>query len=694
MINLNKIGKANTIFAEILEEDTIIQFTDALSQPTTIRGALMPDAHLGYTLPIGAVIETNGMIFPSYVGFDIGCTDCETEFLTKNGWKCIDAYNNEEVMIYDDLTNSCHFDHPKAYIINDCENFWHLKNKSVDQMLTGDHRVILFPQRNPFNSMGSVAYLETLIDKNKALAKGITQGFKTIIPLNDSSLGLALTDDEIRMIVAISADGCIRAYGSIEFHMVKTRKITRLKMLVKSLGLVLKEYNIKDGSFACSISFYKAIKNLDIFWKASARQLCILAEEVRYWDGHIKKDERITYSTSIEGNAQVVQYAFSVTGFRTNIHKVTYKDDKDWAPTYTVYTTKNILTQFPNPGYIQEVPSKDGKSYCFYTATGYWVMRRGGKIAITGNCGVCAAPIMANIKDIRENANKIQKQILLEIPVGFQKHKKEVANASTFLKDKAIKNKLTHEMYHIYRKKQGNLQLGTLGQGNHFIEVGVDETERVWVIIHSGSRGIGHGCATHYMKLAHPNNKAGEGHYGFDVNSFEGKNYIKDLDFCLDYALLNRKIMINLVVDAIEKCGIKCYYNSQSLINRNHNHAETKDGKKWIHRKGATHAEKDMLGVIPGNMRDGSFIVKGLGNPDSLCSSSHGAGRILGRKKAKESLDMEEFTQTMQGIVANVSKSTLDESPMAYKNIFEVMKLQKNLVEVINYVKPILNVKG
>jgi tRNA-splicing ligase RtcB len=130
-----------------------------------------------------------------------------------------------------------------------------------------------------------------------------------------------------------------------------------------------------------------------------------------------------------------------------------------------------------------------------------------------------------------------------------------------------------------------------------------------------------------------------------------------------------------------------------SLINRNHNHAERK-GDLWIHRKGATHAEKGMMGVIPGNMRDGSFIVQGKGAPESLFSSSHGAGRVLGRRKAKELLNVEDFTETMEGIVAKVGASTLDESPFAYKDIFRVMKEQEDLVDVVAYVKPIVNIKG
>jgi tRNA-splicing ligase RtcB len=101
-----------------------------------------------------------------------------------------------------------------------------------------------------------------------------------------------------------------------------------------------------------------------------------------------------------------------------------------------------------------------------------------------------------------------------------------------------------------------------------------------------------------------------------------------------------------------------------------------------------------MMGVIPGNMRDGSFIVRGKGNFESICSSSHGAGRVLGRKQAKRELNLEQFTESMQGVVARVGEKTLDEAPMAYKNIFEVMRLQDDLVDVVAHIKPILNVKG
>lgn len=302
-------------------------------------------------------------------------------------------------------------------------------------------------------------------------------------------------------------------------------------------------------------------------------------------------------------------------------------------------------------------------------------------------CGMCAVPTSFSIKDVKYKAPKIYKQIVRDIPLGFNKHKVAVPEVDLLPRMSDVMSKICTE-------KSGHLQLGTLGGGNHFIEIGYDEWDAVWIIVHSGSRGVGHGCATHYMKEASPTGKASEGHYGFDVNSPLGKGYIEDMNWCLEFALLNRKVMIGLVTNAMRHIGLEGGIHYDSLINRNHNHAESKDGRYWIHRKGATHAEEGMMGVIPGNMRDGSFIVRGKGNPDSLYSSSHGAGRVLGRRKAKETLDMDEFTLTMDGIVGNVSKSTLDESPMAYKDIHEVMRLQEDLIEVITHVKPILNVKG
>lgn len=301
-------------------------------------------------------------------------------------------------------------------------------------------------------------------------------------------------------------------------------------------------------------------------------------------------------------------------------------------------------------------------------------------------CGCSAVKMMVHKDEV--DAGKIFKKIYETIPVGFNHNKKP--DEWFDIKDYKISDTLKT----IFKERNGLHQIGTLGGGNHFIEIGYDEDNYVWIVIHSGSRGIGHAVATHYMRLASGDGKAREGHYGLKTDSATGKEYIMDMNFCLEFAIENRSIMIGKVLDIFEnQVGVQIIDIPWDTINRNHNHAELKDGL-WIHRKGATHADKDMMGVIPGNMKDGSFIVKGKGDPDSLNSSSHGAGRRMSRKEAKRQIDINAFEATMQGITAKVDLDTLDEAPGAYKDIYKVMDTQKDLIDVVSHIKPIINVKG
>lgn len=279
------------------------------------------------------------------------------------------------------------------------------------------------------------------------------------------------------------------------------------------------------------------------------------------------------------------------------------------------------------------------------------------------------------------HSQNLYDRIKQRIPVGFKYNDRD-QQIRPLLEEMPATDELKSRFL-----DNGLRQAGTLGGGNHFIELGYDEDDYLWVVIHSGSRGLGHKTAGRYMRMASPDGKCREGHYGLDVTSKEGMDYIKDMNFCLEFAYENRFVMMKKIRSILGDPPVL------TTINRHHNHAELVDGL-WIHRKGATHADEGLMGVIPGNMRDGSFVVRGKGNSDSLSSSSHGAGRVLGRKKAKKTLDIKEFSDTMDGIIANVSEDTLDESPMAYKDIFEVMELQKDLVDVVTHIKPILNVKG
>lgn len=305
-------------------------------------------------------------------------------------------------------------------------------------------------------------------------------------------------------------------------------------------------------------------------------------------------------------------------------------------------------------------------------------------------CGMSATKLNLSAGDIEGFEKDIYEAILAHVPVGFTKNSTQQASEATPFCDALGKN-YTDTVRDIIG--YGPQCLGTLGGGNHFIEVGCDEKSDLWIIIHSGSRSVGHGIATHYMQVAAGDGKAEDAH-ALKIGTQEAIDYIKDMDYGLRFALANRQLIAQRTMRAIAQViGVN---NLQPLefINRNHNHAEYTEGR-WIHRKGATHAEKDMMGVIPGNMRDGCFIVRGLGNPDSMSSSSHGAGRVLSRRKAKEQISLEQFQESMKGIpAATVGQSTVDESPFAYKDIFKVMELQEDLVDIVHYVRPLINVKG
>ncbi len=302
-------------------------------------------------------------------------------------------------------------------------------------------------------------------------------------------------------------------------------------------------------------------------------------------------------------------------------------------------------------------------------------------------CGMCAIKTNFHADDIKQHAESIFKQIYNRLPVGFahRKHPLEWNKYKKLEQTPALKKLMANG---------GLNQLGTLGSGNHFVEIGEDESNDIWIVIHSGSRNIGHSIATHYLKIASPDGRAREGFYGLKTDSSAGEDYICDMTYCLEFALENRLQILNTVVEAIQS-QIDGKILTSTLINRTHNHAEKKDNL-WIHRKGATHAEKDMFGVIPGNMRDGSFIVKGKGNPESLSSSSHGAGRVMGRKEAKNKIDLNTFATMMKekNITARINRSTLEEAPNAYKNIWEVMQMQADLVDVLHHIRPIINIKG
>ena len=313
-------------------------------------------------------------------------------------------------------------------------------------------------------------------------------------------------------------------------------------------------------------------------------------------------------------------------------------------------------------------------------------------------CGLIAIRIKGEdiFEKIKNNINEIYDKVAKEIPMGVG-NTNQAKNITTKTKENFRKllekfEKGFHDKNILRLLKDAAIKhLGTLGGGNHFIELGYYKKE-IWLIIHSGSSGIGHKVAKKYMISASKSETDYEKTFPLDIKSQLGKEYLNILDFGLEYALLNRLEMSYRIVEILEDI-LKEKLKTELWVNKNHNHAILEKGF-YIHRKGATPAEKGERGIIPGNMRDGSFLVVGLGNSKFLYSSSHGAGRILSRKEAKEKITMENFKKSMNGIKGTISMETLDEAPMAYKDINKIMEAQKKSVKITKHILPIINWKG
>ena len=319
-------------------------------------------------------------------------------------------------------------------------------------------------------------------------------------------------------------------------------------------------------------------------------------------------------------------------------------------------------------------------------------------VGVDIGCGMIAVETDLQADDLEfDILKKIVGDIRQVVPVGFAHHD-SVQDDMLMPTDHDLDSLLI-----VGRQYDSALkQIGTLGGGNHFIEIQKSTDGMIWVMIHSGSRNIGFKVANHYNKIAVALNekyysqvpKAHELAY-LPLDSDEGHAYRDEMQYCIDFALANRQLMLHLVLDVMQS-HIK--FNTSGSINIAHNYAamENHYGKNvMVHRKGATRAREDELGIIPGSQGTSSYIVTGKGSPESFNSCSHGAGRAMGRKQAKRTLDIKSEQKRMEGILHSVrNEQDLDEAPGAYKDIHTVMNSQSDLVNILVELSPLAVVKG
>ncbi len=245
--------------------------------------------------------------------------------------------------------------------------------------------------------------------------------------------------------------------------------------------------------------------------------------------------------------------------------------------------------------------------------------------------------------------------------------------------------------------------MGTLGGGNHFIEICLDETGGVWIMLHSGSRGVGNAIGTHFIELAkkdaelHERNLPDKDLAYFEEGAQYFGDYVRGVGWAQKFARLNREVMMQRVIGALRKVITKPFETHLEAVNCHHNYVqkETHFGQEvFVTRKGAVSAKAGELGIIPGSMGAKSFIVRGKGNVDSFMSCSHGAGRSMSRTKAKKLFTIADQIKATEGVECRKDADVIDEIPMAYKDIDAVMLAQKDLVEVVYTLKQVVCVKG
>ena len=334
-------------------------------------------------------------------------------------------------------------------------------------------------------------------------------------------------------------------------------------------------------------------------------------------------------------------------------------------------------------------------------------------VGVDIGCGMCAVRTTLAASDLPDNLKGMRKLIEQAVPHGRTSGGRRDKGSWQDIPKRAGNLWKEHlqprfeslcSRYRGLAKTNNVNHLGTLGSGNHFIEVCLDEADQVWFMLHSGSRGVGNRLATIFIELAKSDM---EKHLGslpdkdlayLKEGSKSFDDYVEGVEWAQDFARLNRQVMMENVEAAVRQVrGLPRFRADLMAVNCHHNYVarETHFGRECIvTRKGAVRAGAGELGIIPGSMGAKSFIVRGKGNPESFSSCSHGAGRAMSRTAAKKQFTLDDHARATQHVECRKDAAVLDETPMAYKDIDAVMRAQADLVDVVHTLRQVVCVKG
>ncbi|MGA6108982.1 RtcB family protein [Pseudomonas solani] len=333
-------------------------------------------------------------------------------------------------------------------------------------------------------------------------------------------------------------------------------------------------------------------------------------------------------------------------------------------------------------------------------------------VGVDIGCGMIAARTSLTASDLPDNLAGLRSAIERAVPHGRSVSRggrdKGAWEDVPELADHAWsalagRFKVITDKYPRLEKTNNRKHLGTLGTGNHFIEVCLDEAQRVWFMLHSGSRGVGNAIGNLFIELAqadmrqHIANLPDRDLAYFEEGSEHFDDYVEAVSWAQDFAKQNRAMMMHAVIAAARQVITRPFEANLEAVNCHHNYVQKEQhfGQEvLVTRKGAVSAQKGQLGIIPGSMGARSFIVRGLGNEEAFCSCSHGAGRTMSRTKAKKLFTVEDQIRATAHVECRKDEDVIDEIPMAYKDIDAVMHAQRELVEVVHTLRQVVCVKG
>ena len=731
-------GKYNTakVFTDNIEEEAISQIVNLLNQEF-VQGAkvrIMPD-----------------------------CLTEDTEVLTDKGFKLIkDLQMNDKVANYNHNNSLISFSYPKNIIkrlTRKNEKIYEYYNKQHNFALkvSENHRMALK------GKMGELAKNIESIKMNEMLFNGCGLTQKYIIN--------KYTDNEIRIIAWIVGDGYINSTHNthtdsrrISFGLKKQRKIDRITELLEKENIKYAIYKSNKQaeiyiSVADSAKYIQYVgkdkKYPNDFIFLNKEQATIFLNEVIQVDGDYEafiNDRGYRANSSRKVDLDIVSAIVSINfgyskiknrgilknSFQTNKELLYLNVIKDTSLNYSKSGVHNRIIKRREINYT-------GQLVCLECETSYFIAKQNGLTFITGNCHAGAGCVIGFTADLGDKVipNLVGVDIgcsMLTVELGrmdidlekLDKIIHENVPSGTNIHEGRLEKFPKLEELYCYRNlkdtKRIERSIGTLGGGNHFIEIDVDSRGNKYLVIHTGSRNLGHQVATLYQDLAVDLCSGKEDYYDkrdeiiraykeqskrkeiqqalidlkkqyeelqpnypkelcFLTGKFRDE-YLHDMGICQEYAGLNRVTIANIILRNMFGKGLDEFTHFQTV----HNYIDFKDN---IIRKGAISAYKGEKVLIPINMRDGSILAVGKGNKDWNNSAPHGAGRLMSRTKAKEKLNMNDFKQQMEGVYStSISENTLDEAPMAYKPIDEILENIKDTVEVIDVIKPIYNFKA